>query len=171
MSPGEESEWKTRKHRIDPRLDAIGWGLGQGAASPAPNRTEEHETQNGPADYVLWHDRNIVGVVDAKKVTIGPQNVLTQAERYAPGLGDTPSTSAACACRSSTPPAARSAAQGSSRRPARRRPIPGCHITRNQIRANRSRGNLPRDAELALDGQAVAGMLVDEQGASALRVS
>lgn len=90
MSPGEESEWKTRKRRIDPRLDAIGWKLGQGAASPTPNRTEEHETQNGPADYVLWHDRNIVGVVEAKKVTIGPQNVLTQAERYARGLGDTP---------------------------------------------------------------------------------
>lgn len=90
MSPGEESEWKTRKRRIDPRLDAIGWKLGQGAASPTPNRTEEHETQNGPADYVLWHERNIVGVVEAKKVTIGPQNVLTQAERYARGLGDTP---------------------------------------------------------------------------------
>jgi type I restriction enzyme R subunit len=90
MSPGEENEWKTRKRRIDPRLDAIGWKLGQGAASPTPNRTEEHETQNGPADYVLWHDRNIVGVVEAKKVTIGPQNVLTQAERYARGLGESP---------------------------------------------------------------------------------
>jgi type I restriction enzyme R subunit len=90
VSPGEESEWKTRKRRIDPRLDAIGWKLGQGAASPNPNRTEEHETQNGPADYVLWHDRNVVAVVEAKKVTIGPQNVLTQAERYARGLGDTP---------------------------------------------------------------------------------
>ncbi len=90
MSPGEESEWKTRKRRIDPRLDAVGWKLGQGAASPIPNRTEEHETQNGPADYVLWHDRNIVGVVEAKKVTIRPQNVLTQAQRYARGLGDTP---------------------------------------------------------------------------------
>jgi type I restriction enzyme R subunit len=87
MTPREESEWKTRKRRIDPRLDAVGWKLGQGQTSPTPSRTEEHETQNGPADYVLWHDRNIVAVVEAKKVTIGPQNVLTQAERYARGLG------------------------------------------------------------------------------------
>lgn len=90
VSPGEENEWKTRKRRIDPRLDAIGWKLGQGVATPNPNRTEEHETANGPADYVLWQGRNIVGVVEAKKLTVGPQNVLTQAERYARGLGDTP---------------------------------------------------------------------------------
>ncbi|MBL8748172.1 MAG: hypothetical protein JNK78_03365 [Planctomycetes bacterium] len=90
MSAAEEAEWKTRKRRIDPRLDALGWKLGEGAASPTPHRTEEHETANGPADYVFWHERNIVAVVEAKKVTVGPQNVLTQAERYARGLGDSP---------------------------------------------------------------------------------
>ena len=77
-----ESEWKTRKKRIDPKLDAAGWRLrGKDA-----HRTEEEETANGPADYALWLDRKIVGVVEAKKVTVGPQGVLTQAERYARGI-------------------------------------------------------------------------------------
>jgi type I restriction enzyme R subunit len=79
---GDESEWKTRKKRIDPKLDGAGWRL-RGRES---YRTEEEETANGPADYALWLDKKIVGVVEAKKVTVGPQNVLTQAERYARGI-------------------------------------------------------------------------------------
>jgi len=77
-----ESEWKTRKRRIDPKLDAAGWRLRGSSA----HRSEEEETANGPADYALWLDKAIVGVVEAKKVTVGPQNVLTQAERYARGI-------------------------------------------------------------------------------------
>ncbi len=49
-------------------------------------RTEELETTNGPADYALWIDRQLVGIVEAKKRALGPQEVLTQAERYARGL-------------------------------------------------------------------------------------
>jgi type I restriction enzyme R subunit len=84
----DESEWKTRKKRIDPKLDASGWAVRRGSASSTvqPFRTEEEETDNGPADYALWLDDAVVGVVEAKKVTVGPQNVLTQAERYARGL-------------------------------------------------------------------------------------
>ena len=48
-----EAEWKTRKKRIDPKLDAVGWGLPRGRGKPE---------------------------------ALGPQNVLTQAERYARGL-------------------------------------------------------------------------------------
>ncbi len=81
-----EAEWKTRKKRIDPRLDAGGWPRRSGPPSPKPFRTEEQETANGPADYALWLDNEIVGVVEAKKLTVGPQNVLTQAARYARGL-------------------------------------------------------------------------------------
>ncbi|WP_437593358.1 type I restriction endonuclease subunit R [Sorangium sp. So ce1000] len=86
--PSGESEWKTRKQRIDPKLDASGWRLPRGGARPLrqPFRSEEEETDNGPADYALWLDNAIVGVVEAKKLTVGPQNVLTQAERYARGL-------------------------------------------------------------------------------------
>jgi type I restriction enzyme R subunit len=90
MTPHDEAEWRTRKGRIDPRLDALGWKRGADVASPQPHRTEEHETDNGPADYALWLERRVVGVVEAKKLTVGPQNVLTQAERYARGLRDSP---------------------------------------------------------------------------------
>jgi type I restriction enzyme R subunit len=87
----EEREWKTRKKRIDPRLDALGWKLAKaGTSSVQPFRTEEEETDNGPADYALWlNSKQMVGVVEAKKVTVGPQNVLTQAERYARGARGT----------------------------------------------------------------------------------
>ncbi len=92
--PREEAEWKTRKHRIDPKLDASGWKLARGRSRPesGPFRTEEEETANGPADYALWLNQKIVGVVEAKKLTIGPQNVLTQAARYARGLAPSVAT-------------------------------------------------------------------------------
>jgi type I restriction enzyme R subunit len=80
-----EAEWKTRKQRIDPKLNDAGWSLRKGKPAPA-GRTEEHDTDNGPADYALWLENQVVGVVEAKKLTIGPQNVLTQARRYATGL-------------------------------------------------------------------------------------
>ena len=83
---GNEPEWKTRKKRIDPKLDAAGWRLPRGRTRSEAFRSEEEDTSAGPADYALWLDDKIVGVVEAKKVTVGPQNVLTQAQRYARGL-------------------------------------------------------------------------------------
>jgi type I restriction enzyme R subunit len=80
-----ESEWLTRKRRIDPLLDAAGWSAYKSRGIRA-YRTEEEETAHGPADYALWLDGQIAAIVEAKKVTIGPQNILTQAERYARGL-------------------------------------------------------------------------------------
>jgi type I restriction enzyme R subunit len=88
MSPAkpEELEWKTRKARIDPRLEAVGWVKGNARTTGKPHRIEEHETGNGPADYALRLNDQVVGVVEAKKLTVGPQNVLTQAARYSRGL-------------------------------------------------------------------------------------
>ena len=90
--PKPESEWVTRKQRVDPRLDDAGWRLPRKGTKPLhqAHRTEEHETANGPADYALWLDNHIVGIVEAKKVTLGAQNVLTQAARYAKGLAGSP---------------------------------------------------------------------------------
>jgi hypothetical protein len=53
---GHNSEWLTRKCRIDPRLDAPGWRR-RPAVTPLrePYRAEE-ETENGPADDALWLD-------------------------------------------------------------------------------------------------------------------
>lgn len=87
-----ESEWLTRKRRIDPKLDARGWRLPSASLAPlhGPFRSEEEETDNGPADYVLWLDHQPAAVVEAKKLAVGPQEVLTQAERYARGLRNSP---------------------------------------------------------------------------------
>ncbi|HRC59299.1 MAG TPA: hypothetical protein PKU97_25430, partial [Kofleriaceae bacterium] len=55
MAPSEP-EWKTRKRRIDPRLDARGWTRPKAYTTPIARtyRSEEEETANGPADYALW---------------------------------------------------------------------------------------------------------------------
>ncbi|MEX0753951.1 MAG: DEAD/DEAH box helicase family protein [Actinomycetota bacterium] len=50
----------------------------------------EFETEAGPADYALWDHNEALAVVEAKKVTLGPQGVLTQAERYSRGFTTNP---------------------------------------------------------------------------------
>lgn len=90
-----ESERVTRKKRIDPLLNAAGWSVILFEAGMDLSRfnkfaLEEFPTANGPADYALCLDGKIVAVVEAKKVTLGPQNVLTQAERYATGISGSP---------------------------------------------------------------------------------
>ena len=88
MTPPDEREWQTRKARIDPRLDALGWRRLPSGALGA-HRTEEQETANGPADYALHIDGEPVGVVEAKKLSVSPNGVLTQAERYSKGFPTT----------------------------------------------------------------------------------
>jgi type I restriction enzyme, R subunit len=51
---------------------------------PSSNRRVPHGERS--ADYGLVVDGQLLGIVEAKKVTLGPQNVLTQAERYARGV-------------------------------------------------------------------------------------
>jgi len=84
------SEWITRKRLIDPQLQAAGWKVAPYStdldpAQGGPLAVEEYPTDNGPADYTLCADGHILGIVEAKKLTLGPQNVLTQAERYSRG--------------------------------------------------------------------------------------
>lgn len=50
----------------------------------------ELETANGPADYAFVLDGQIVGILEAKRREIDPQNVLSQAERYARGVDASP---------------------------------------------------------------------------------
>ena len=47
--------------------------------------SNELPTDNGPADYALFINGSLLGVVEAKKLSLGPQNVLVQAERYSRG--------------------------------------------------------------------------------------
>ncbi|HEY1684390.1 MAG TPA: DEAD/DEAH box helicase family protein [Tepidisphaeraceae bacterium] len=81
------SEWITRKRRIDPILQALGWPKSEGSLT-GNCRIEEYATDNGPADYALCCDAQVLGVIEAKKLSLGPQNVLTQAERYARGINN-----------------------------------------------------------------------------------
>ncbi|MBA3711013.1 MAG: hypothetical protein H0W76_01020 [Pyrinomonadaceae bacterium] len=90
-----ESERQTRKRRIDPKLKASHWKIApHEEVKPlswyADTGIEEFSTGNGPADYGLCVDGRLLGIVEAKKLTLGPQNVLTQAERYSRGATGNP---------------------------------------------------------------------------------
>src|SRR5439155_19150691 len=93
--PLEERESETRKRRIDGRLEAQGWKVvpfdpTRPVASYRNHATEEYPTDYGPADYVLVSNGRILAVVEAKKLSLGPQNVLIQAERYSRGASSNP---------------------------------------------------------------------------------
>src|SRR6266480_3448217 len=85
-----EAEWLTRKSRIDTRLKQNGWKIARFSPELILNAldkiaVEELPTANGPADYGLFVGGRLLGIVEAKKVTVNPQNVLEQAKRYAAG--------------------------------------------------------------------------------------
>ena len=70
MTTGEaHSEWLTRKQRIDPRLDALAWPKAASSVRGA-YRIEEYETDNGPADYALCDDSRVLGIIEAKKLSL-----------------------------------------------------------------------------------------------------
>ena len=109
--PVSHSEWLTRKRLIDPKLKAAGWRIVSFDAAVPLNELdrcaiEEYPTENGPADYALCLDGRILGIAEAKKLSLGPQGVLTQAERYSQGLADSPFNFRASGFRFSTPPMA-----------------------------------------------------------------
>lgn len=90
-----ESERLTRKKRIDPKLKALGWEVvpfaeGKDLAEYSRHAIAEYPTANGPADYALVVDGQLLGVVEAKKLSLGPQGVLLQAERYSRGVAAGP---------------------------------------------------------------------------------
>jgi type I restriction enzyme R subunit len=88
------SERATRKERIDPRLQETGWKVvpfkGSNPGTYEQSAVEEYETGNGPVDYALCDDKSVLGVVEAKRLSLGPQGVLVQAERYAKGIAQEP---------------------------------------------------------------------------------
>jgi type I restriction enzyme R subunit len=87
------SEKATRKLRIDKALISSGWEPIIRAGTERRRglvALEEYPTDNGPADYALFHREQPLAIVEAKKLTVGPQNVLQQALRYASGVSDSP---------------------------------------------------------------------------------
>jgi type I restriction enzyme, R subunit len=90
-----ETERLTRKTRIDPKLVSAGWRVASSDSAGGLDQyqqcaIEEFETDAGPADYALCVDRVLLGIVEAKRLTLGPQNVLTQAQRYSRGVTNNP---------------------------------------------------------------------------------
>lgn len=90
-----ENEWTTRKTRIDKQLRALNpsWEIipytkDIDTTLLTNHAVEEYPTANGPADYALFVKGQLYGIIEAKKVTTDPQNVLEQAKRYASGLPD-----------------------------------------------------------------------------------
>ena len=76
VSPNN-SEWLTRKKLIDARLRSAGWRVmphapGTPLAKLDRCAIEEFPTETGPADYALCTTGQILGIVEAKKLTLGP---------------------------------------------------------------------------------------------------
>src|SRR3990172_3887637 len=93
----EELEWKTRKERVDKKLKSLNppWSIIKYHSDLDTSKlqchaVEEYPTANGPADYALFVKGKLLGVIEAKKVGVGPQNVLEQAKRYSKGAFDAP---------------------------------------------------------------------------------
>jgi len=94
-----ESEWQTRKQRIDTRLRAFqpSWRIvryrgGLDFSTLNGVAVEELPSANGPADGGLFIAGKLLGIIEAKKVTVNPQNVLEQAKRYSEGAFQGPSS-------------------------------------------------------------------------------
>ncbi len=71
-----ESEWATRKQRIDPLIRACGWNIAAyDSSKPLSDydrcAIEEYPTDNGPADYALCVSGAILGIIEAKKLSQG----------------------------------------------------------------------------------------------------
>ncbi|MBD2436580.1 type I restriction-modification enzyme R subunit C-terminal domain-containing protein [Nostoc sp. FACHB-110] len=88
----QESEWKTRKDRIDKKLRSLNpsWTIIKytntlDTTLLQRHAVEEYPTASGPADYALFVNGQLLGIIEAKKVAIGAQNVLEQAKRYSRG--------------------------------------------------------------------------------------
>ena len=91
-----ESEKVTRKTRIDAQLKTMNpsWTIipyqeGMDTSVLSRHAVEEYPTANGPADYAFFVDGKLLGILEAKKVSVDPQNVLEQAKRYSKGAQKT----------------------------------------------------------------------------------
>ena len=90
-----EAEWKTWRDRIDTKLCSLSlpWTIvpytaGLVVSSLSAHAITEYPTENGPADYALFVNGKLLGIIEAKKVGTSPQNVLEQAKRDSKGATD-----------------------------------------------------------------------------------
>jgi type I restriction enzyme R subunit len=92
-APGRalEPEALTRKLRIDAALRESGWRIvphlpGTPFSAYHQSAVTEFPTANGPADYALIANNRILAIVEAKRIGLAVQEVLTQAQRYSRGI-------------------------------------------------------------------------------------
>lgn len=84
-------EKTTRKRWIDGKLKQAGWDniirYEDSLDTSGLHKTavEEYMTATGPVDYALFANGKLIAFVEAKKISLGPQNVLSQAQRYVKG--------------------------------------------------------------------------------------
>lgn len=96
----DEAEWKPRRDRIDRRLrvripprQLIPWKEGLDTSLLKSQAVTEFPTGNGPADYAVFVPGSLLDTLEARRVTISPQNVLEPAKRYATGATGGPNNS------------------------------------------------------------------------------
>ena len=83
------SEAETRRKLIDQKILHAGWGIITSFEKGRNYKDEtvaEFKTEKGPVDYALFHDGTPLALIEAKRLSVGPQNVLKQAQRYASGF-------------------------------------------------------------------------------------
>ncbi|MDC0680281.1 DEAD/DEAH box helicase family protein [Sorangium atrum] len=79
--------------RIESRLVAQGWTVANYAPElpvadyPAGLAIREYPTEIGPADYALFADRRLLGIVEVKRLIKDPRDALVQAGRRARAIG------------------------------------------------------------------------------------
>jgi len=91
-----ESEKVTRKKRIDTKLKTavLNWSIilhkdDMDTSILNAHAVCEYPTATGPADYALFVNGKLLGIIEAKKITVGAENVLEQAKRYSRGVPNT----------------------------------------------------------------------------------
>ncbi|MEA2039953.1 MAG: N-6 DNA methylase [Thermodesulfobacteriota bacterium] len=90
----DELEWQTRRDRINKKLRALrpAWNIikfreGLDASALDCHAVEEYPTGNGPADYAFFVKGKLLGIIEAKRVKVGPQNVwIFDARSNVPGI-------------------------------------------------------------------------------------
>ena len=91
-----ESENTTRKKRIDSKLKSsllnwqvIPWSNGLDTNSLTAHAVEEYPTKTGLAYYALFVNGKLLGIIEAKRLSIGAGNVFYQAKRYSTSVAKT----------------------------------------------------------------------------------
>lgn len=85
----QEPEWKTRIKRINTKITSLNpaWIIikyedNLDTSQLERHAVEEYPTAKGYADYALFVKGQLLGIIEAKRVSVGSQAALEQAKRY-----------------------------------------------------------------------------------------